>query len=74
MDKGISTKEFKVLQEAIDWALECTTVISMAHAVEWAIAEYRWNLADEDTVDREEIQRKIDILIAVHSRMDGVEV
>lgn len=67
-------EETRVLQEAIDWALECTHVINTAHAIEWAIAEYRWNLTDEDTVDRKAIQRKIDILVAIHSRMDGVEI
>ena len=67
------TEEARVLQEAIDWAMESTHVIDTVHAIEWAIAEYRWNLVDEDAVDRKGIKRKIDILIAIHNRMEGIE-
>lgn len=63
------TEEVNILQEAIDWAMECACIHSMAEAVEWAIAEYRWNLADEDSVDGKAIQRKVDILVAIRSRM-----
>lgn len=66
------TKQMGVLQEAVDWAIGCASIHSIMDAIVWAIEEYRWNLADEDTMDKADrriIKRKIATLVAISNRM-----